>query len=174
LAERSRKIAQRVVELGLFERAQGVALFWPMQDRNEVDLRVVDAAARAAGKRIYYPFMDPTPSGFTTGFRLTTDVDELVDRGRGFAEPDPASVRAERGDIDLVVVPALAVSPLGHRLGYGAGFYDATLPDVCPPARALVVAFDFQLLAELPVSEGDVRCDGVVTDIRTIDAHQAR
>ena len=45
-----------------------------------------------------------------------------------------------------------------------AGFYDATLPDYRPPARALVVAFAFQLVGELPLLEHDVACDGVVTD----------
>ena len=51
---------------------------------------------------------------------------------------------------DVVVVPALAVAADGHRVGYGIGFYDATLPDVCPPAAAVMVAFGFQLLAEVP------------------------
>jgi len=65
-------------------------------------------------------------------------------------------------------VPALAVASSGHRLGYGSGFYDATLPDFCPPALSIVVAYDFQLLAELPVSAHDIACDIVVTDARLL------
>jgi 5-formyltetrahydrofolate cyclo-ligase len=65
-------------------------------------------------------------------------------------------------------VPALAVSSAGHRLGYGVGFDDATLPDFCPPAASLIVAFDFQLLAELPTLDHDFACDLVVTDARTL------
>jgi 5-formyltetrahydrofolate cyclo-ligase len=61
-------------------------------------------------------------------------------------------------------VPALAATPDGHRLGYGKGFYDATLPDVCPPALAIAVVYSFQLLAELPVESHDHRCDLVATD----------
>ena len=72
--------------------------------------------------------------------------------------------------VDLIVVPALAVAPTGHRLGYGGGFYDVMLPDFCPPATAVVVAFDFQLVAELPAEPHDVACALVVTDARTLAA----
>jgi 5-formyltetrahydrofolate cyclo-ligase len=71
---------------------------------------------------------------------------------------------AQRGEVQVVVVPALAVASDGHRLGYGAGYYDATLPDLCPPARSIVVAFDFQRMMELPITPNDLRCDDIVTD----------
>jgi 5-formyltetrahydrofolate cyclo-ligase len=74
--------------------------------------------------------------------------------------------------VDLVLVPALAVAPSGHRLGYGAGFYDSLLPDVCPPAKALAVAYDFQLLVEVPTLPHDVPCDFIVTDAREIAIEQ--
>jgi 5-formyltetrahydrofolate cyclo-ligase len=168
VSARSARIAERVLELEPFRAARAVALFWPIRDRNEVDLGAVDAAARAQHKRVYYPFMDPSGDGYRTGFRRVDDVGLLAERGRGFAEPPPELPEAARGDVDLVIVPALAVAEDGHRLGYGAGFYDATLPDVCPPARSLVVAFAFQLVAELPPGEHDVACDWVVTDERTM------
>ena len=66
-------------------------------------------------------------------------------------------------------MPALQVDDRGHRIGYGAGFYDRTLPRFAPPARAVVVAFDFQLIPEVPVTEGDVALDIVVTDERVIE-----
>jgi 5-formyltetrahydrofolate cyclo-ligase len=169
LAQRSAKIVERVRSLPVFASARSVALFWPMLERGEVDLRLLDALARADGKHVYYPFMDPDGDAIRTGFRITKSPDELVDRGQRFAEPDPSQPAAERGVVELVVVPALAVAVDGQRLGYGRGFYDATLPDHRPPARALVVAYDFQLLGELPKYDSDVACDVVVTDARTID-----
>ena len=41
--------------------------------------------------------------------------------------------------------------------------------DFCPPAKALVVAFDFQLLGELPVTAGDVASQFIVTDRRSLE-----
>jgi 5-formyltetrahydrofolate cyclo-ligase len=68
------------------------------------------------------------------------------------------------------VVPALAVDPRGHRVGYGAGFYDRTLPRFVPPAVSIAVAFDFQLAVEVPTTEGDVAVSWIVTDARELRA----
>jgi len=168
LAARSRAIVTRVSALPAFASAASVALFFPMLDRKEVDLRPLDAEARRQGKRVYYPFLERRGDALVSGFRPTGSLDDLRDCGQRFLEPPPDAPVAERGDIDLVLVPALAVAPSGHRLGYGAGFYDSLLPDVRPPARAVVVAYDFQLLVELPVLPHDVPCDVVVTDTRAL------
>ncbi len=170
LRTRNARLLAQLGALSVLSRAQSIALFWPMQGRHEVDLRALDRALRRAGKRIYYPFMDRTDAGFRTGFRRVDDVALLADRGQHFSEPPVDAPEAERGDIDVVVVPALAAAADGHRIGYGAGYYDATLPDVCPPARSVVVVFEFQLLAEVPSTPHDVACDVVVTDARVIDA----
>lgn len=169
LALRSAEIVERLVAHPSFTRARSIALFYPLLERKEVDLRALDARARAASMRIYYPFMEPSANGFRTGLALTNGLEDLAERGHRFLEPDASAPRAARGDVDLVIVPALAACPNGHRLGYGAGFYDATLPDFRPPAQAIAVVFDFQLLVELPSLAHDVACDAVVTDRRTFD-----
>lgn len=171
LAERSQRVVDAITRLEAFQNASSLGLFWPISA--EVDLRRLDTEARARDRRVYYPVMDPKPGGFSTGFALVRDPAELVERGRRFPEPAPEAARAARGDIELIVVPALAVTDTGHRLGYGRGFYDVTLPDFCPPALTVVVAFDFQLLAELPVLDHDVPCDVVVTDSRVIQPPKA-
>jgi len=134
IAARSAKVVERLGELSVLENARSVALFWPITRKNEVDLRPLDATLRARGTRLYYPFMTPTASGFHTGFRLLEDPTRLEERGRGFMEPPAGAPEATRGEVDLVVVPALAASIDGHRIGYGIGYYDVTLPDLCPPA----------------------------------------
>lgn len=173
LAARGRAIVTRVSQTPAFTQARSVALFFPMLERKEVDLRALDAEARQQGKRVYYPFLERRGDALVSGLRLTSALAELEDRGQRFLEPPTDAPIAQRGDVDLVLVPALAVAPSGHRLGYGAGFYDSLLPDVRPPARALVVAYDFQLLVELPALPHDVPCDLIVTDTRTLTAQPA-
>jgi 5-formyltetrahydrofolate cyclo-ligase len=143
-----------------------VALYAPMLAAGEVDVRPLDALARAAGKAVYYPFLERGAGG--RGFRRVDDPAALAFRGQRFAEPDPGWVEARPGDIDLFVVPALAAAVDGHRLGQGAGFYDALLGAYCPPARALVVVYDFQVRTELPVDDWDRACELVVTETRAI------
>lgn len=167
VAARSAMIVERVAGLEPIRSAESVALFWPIVERHEVDLRELDRSLREAGKRLFYPYMDPLPDGgFSTGFRRVDDPTALAERGRRFSEPPPDAQRAAPGEIGAIIVPALAVTLAGMRLGYGAGFYDVTLPEFRPPARAVVVAFDFQLVVELPAEEHDVACDIVVTDRR--------
>lgn len=174
LAARSAKVVERLREVPALMAAKSVALFWPITRKSEIDLRPLDASLRERGVRLYYPFMTPTASGFHTGFRLLDDRALLEERGRGFMEPPTSAPEAARGDVDLVVVPALAASADGYRIGYGIGYYDVTLPDLCPPATTVIVALSFQLLAEAPHSAGDFPCDLVVTDEGVSDARSLR
>jgi 5-formyltetrahydrofolate cyclo-ligase len=167
-AERSARVVERVTALPEYVAAKSVALFASLLDGGEVDLRALDGAARASGKRVFYPTIERRGEREHTALAEPRDPSELLVRGRRFAEPPENAQRAERGDVDLVIVPALAVAATGHRLGFGGGFYDAMLPDFCPPAVAVAVAFDFQLLAELPIEPHDVSCAVVVTDARTL------
>jgi 5-formyltetrahydrofolate cyclo-ligase len=146
--------------------AKSVALFWPIEARHEVDLRPLDASLRARGVVVAYPAIDPETGAMS--FKQVADPRAMEEAGYGFSEPPPDAPAL--GAIDVVVVPAIGADPTGHRIGYGAGYYDRTLPRFCPPGASLVVAYDWQLLAEVPFTSEDVRCDWVVTDARVIDA----
>jgi 5-formyltetrahydrofolate cyclo-ligase len=161
---RSKKIVERLLTLDELGRAERVATFWPMPKKGEIDLIDLDTWLRAQKKHVYYPFLDKTETGLRTGFRRVDDVSQLEERGRGFLEPGPELPEAAAKELDLIVVPALAVDASGNRLGYGIGFYDVTLPEQSPPAITVVVAFSFQLCAELPRGAHDFACDLVVTD----------
>ena len=59
------------------------------------------------------------------------------------------------------IVPGLAFTLAGDRLGYGRAYYDMFLPTV--PAPSVGVCFADQLVDEMPVESHDVRVDMVVT-----------
>jgi 5-formyltetrahydrofolate cyclo-ligase len=159
---RSAQIVERVEASAPFERARTVALFCPMVDRGEVDVRPLDALARAMGKEVAYPFLE---SDAEMTLRAA-DLASLEERGHGFAEPaESAPLIAPSADL-VLIVPALAVDPTGHRIGYGKGFYDRLLAAICPPAFAIAVAYDFEVVPEVPATEHDHRVDMVVTDAR--------
>src|SRR5262249_38721113 len=142
IAERSARIAALLEALPAVAAASAIALFWPIEGRNEVDLTALDARLRAAKKRLFYPSIEPESRAMPS--RRVGDPASLEERGLGFREPDPGA--EEAAALDVIVVPALQVDASGHRIGYGAGFYDRTLPRFCPPARSIAVAFGFQLI----------------------------
>ncbi len=165
LATRSVALRTRLMGLPEIARAASIALFWPMERHKEVDLRPLFDEF-AATKRIAFPAIDPADGGQMT-LRWVASPSELSERGRGFCEPAPEAERASA--IDLIVVPGLMFDACGYRIGYGAGYYDRTLPLFRPPALAVGVAFDFQLAPEIPTHEDDVAVDLVVTDARVLD-----
>src|SRR5580658_2364531 len=59
-AERSTRIVERLEELPAVRAAGKVALFWPIEERHEVDLRSFDALLRARGVLVAYPAILPT------------------------------------------------------------------------------------------------------------------
>ncbi|CAN5409718.1 5-formyltetrahydrofolate cyclo-ligase [soil metagenome] len=173
IAARSQRIVARLEELAVMKTAKCIALFWPIEARREVDLRPLDRALRERGVRVAYPAIAPPaqenePPSMTSRYSAEAQLEE---RGLGFRDPSPETEEATM--LDLVVVPALAADARGHRLGYGAGYYDRTLPRYAPPATTAIVVFDFQLLAEVPILDGDVACDFIVTDTRTLAASPA-
>lgn len=168
-AERSGKIVAALEAHAAVRAAKTAALFWPILERHEVDLRPLDASLRARGVRVAYPSIDPDTGDMV--FRFVERPSDLEDAGYGFAEPAKDAPAA--GAVDVVVVPAIAVDPTGHRIGYGAGYYDRTLPKYAPPAVAIAVAYDYQLVAEVPATPGDVQVAWIVTDQRVLDARSS-
>jgi 5-formyltetrahydrofolate cyclo-ligase len=162
--ERSARIVERLSSLDVISGARAVALFWPIEERHEVDLRPLDAALRLRGARVAYPAV--VDDGRAMVFRFVAEASALVDGPMGLREPPAGAPVAAPGDLDAIVVPALAIDPRGHRIGYGAGYYDRALPSMSPPAVSVGVVYEFQLLAEIPETEGDRPVDWIVTDAR--------
>lgn len=165
--ERSSRIVTALEAMPEIATAKAVALFWPIVDRHEVDVRTLDASLRARKVRVAYPSIDPETRDMTFRWAEASHLDE---RGLGFREPPPDAAEVASGELSVIIVPALALDPNGHRIGYGAGYYDRTLVRFSPPAVKVGVAFDFQLVSEVAITDGDVALDWIVTDARTMRA----
>lgn len=71
----------------------------------------------------------------------------------------------------VVWVPLVAFDRAGRRLGYGGGYYDATLAHLKKTHREILtvgVAFSFQEVPELPEDPHDMKLDFIVTDREVI------
>jgi len=72
---------------------------------------------------------------------------------------------------DILIVPLLAFDRRGHRVGYGAGYYDMTIARLraIKPVTAIGIAFAAQEIAAVPATPRDARLDLVLTERETID-----
>lgn len=169
IAERSARIERAVTAMPAWQSARTVALFSSLPD--EVQTAGLLAAARAAGKRVALPAVTDAPVlTFRTYFDNGREFPLVIGK-YGIAEPADHAPHVDLASIDLVLVPALAVDLRGHRIGYGGGYYDRTLPGA-PQASRVAVVFDFQLIAEVPDLTGDVPVHWIVTDRRVLQAEQ--
>ncbi len=98
----------------------------------------------------------------------------LVTLGRPPAQPDGEVLGAESlKEADLIVIPALAASADGTRLGQGGGWYDRALMHRSPGIPVVAAIFDDEVLEAgiIPAEAHDVPVDAIVTPTRTITAH---
>jgi len=85
-------------------------------------------------------------------------------------EPRPECLRpVDVSEIDLVIVPGVAFDERGNRLGYGGGYYDRFFTELRDGVPLVAVAFEVQVLPEVPVAPWDRRVDLIITESRIID-----
>lgn len=86
----------------------------------------------------------------------------------GIREPMP---EAPAVDPDILIVPLACFDRAGHRIGYGAGYYDMTIHALRAKKRviAIGIAFAAQEIPRVPATERDERLDLVLTERDVID-----
>ncbi len=153
-------ISRRVVALDAFGAARNLVAYAPVE--NEVDPGSAVATALAAGKTVYYPRRDGD------GLAFVAAAPAALRPGRhGIPEPvGGAALPAGAADV-VVLVPGVAFDPRGIRLGRGAGCYDRALARH-PTARRIGLAYEMQIVAEVPADPWDVPMDAVVTEDRVL------
>ncbi|HET9175674.1 MAG TPA: 5-formyltetrahydrofolate cyclo-ligase, partial [Pseudolabrys sp.] len=94
--------------------------------------------------------------------------DLLVSGQWGIREP---TANAPEVAPDILIVPLVAFDRTGHRIGYGAGYFDMTINSLRrkKPVTAVGIAFAAQEIASVPTTEGDARLDLVLTEREIID-----
>lgn len=161
-------IRERAMQLPVLQRARTVMLYASTAD--EIDLFPLTTALLEKGRRAAFP--EITGKGMMEARELSSS-DLLIEGAFGILTPDPArSVQIPPDEIDLIIVPGAAFSADGSRLGLGGGYYDRYLPRAERACR-LVLAYDVQVVSEIPTGTQDARVDCILTERRTICCRDA-
>lgn len=128
------------------------------------------------GWDIWLPVVGPDQSMW---FERWDPNDTLTENRFGIGEPNTHSQTCGATELDVILVPCVAVDTNGNRLGMGAGFYDRALREHeqsgshqstrsgCLPTL-IGLAFEVQVAHTIPVESWDVPLDGLITDERVI------
>lgn len=132
-----------------------VAIYAPKS--SEVD---TSAIATALGDRAVYPRVGD-------GLVLAFAPGPLAPGQFGLREPTGEAIAL--ADIAAFVVPGVAFDRDGGRLGWGRGYYDATLAQT--HARTIGLAFECQLVEHVARDAHDINLEFVVTEVATYGRH---
>jgi len=159
-------IVQRLINTDDFIHAKTIHIYLPTK-QNEVNTKKIINLAQSLGKQIYLPKLNKTTK--TVRKALFTGWDNLVKNREGYLEP-AIGYDDDLSDIDLIFVPAAAVSIVGQRVGSGDGYYDALLKNTF--AVKYVAVFEFQIFENIENEQNDVRIDKIITERRTINTRE--
>lgn len=161
-AAKSREIEERLISLPEFKSARTVLFFASF--RSEVETIPMIRRALASGKRVVLPKV----KGKELALFEIKDFDGDVSPGAwGIPEPRESSP-FDLKDIDLIVTPGAAFDARGNRVGYGAGYYDKILSGY--RGMTVALAFEEQIVPDVPADAHDVPVGKIVTEKRTIEA----
>lgn len=130
----------------------------------EIDTRKLVNYMIECGKQVIVPKLNKKTGKFQRANFISWD--HMTLNSEGYLEPNVA-IDEDLSDIDLIIVPAVAVSILGQRVGYGGGYYDKLLKSTF--ANKTVLAFEFQVFDYIESTIHDVRIDKIITELRTIN-----
>ena len=104
----------------------------------------------------HYYFPRCLPGRQLSFHRVQKPAIELTPGSLGILAPLPSLPTISPQEIDLVIVPGIAFTPQGARLGYGGGYYDRFLPQLSTKAYTIALAMHEQMAENLPTESHDI------------------
>ena len=174
LGEDRRAAADAGIEanvLALPEFADAQVLLAYLDFGPEVRTRGIIRAAWDAGKVVALPWC--VPGTHEMHWYRVTSLDVLVRSRLGMEEPVPDAANEQllgTGERMIALVPGLTFDEMGHRLGYGGGFYDTFLATFDGASAGLCreVAWSQDLRAEGIIDAHDLPVHIVVSETRVV------
>jgi 5-formyltetrahydrofolate cyclo-ligase len=167
---KSQQIAKRVLRLRIWQEAEVVLGYCAFDSEVRTD-RLLEAALQQ-GKRVVLPRVNRQDKSLDLYYVLGLDGQWLAPGTWGILEPLPHRCEpASPNDLELVLVPGVAFDAVGGRIGYGGGYYDRLLNSLRPDQqrRVVALAFEDQIVEDVPLSFFDFRVPIIVTNRRIIN-----
>lgn len=162
MKELSTSIQLRLIESEFFKKANVVFVY--INTPEEISTKEIIKTGKIQHKEILVPTI--TGKGMMKPCVISKDTKFETNR---FGILEPGQKTFYEGDIDLAVIPALAVDRSGYRVGYGGGYYDRFFAQKKGGLKiALCLEQFFFQDNKIAVREYDVGVDGVITEKRLV------
>lgn len=129
---------------------------------SEIETHDIITESINQGKEIYIP-RTKFETKLMNAVRFQS-FNQLVKDRYGILEPSEEEPFIDPNELDLIIVPGVAFDKNGGRLGYGAGYYDRYFGRISDNVLKVALAYDFQLISDVPRDENDVLIDCIITE----------
>jgi len=168
LSQQQRKLKSSLIQDRVYSMpvVQAVSSFFIyVSFASEVETHSLIRLLLGEGKHVSVPLVDRASKHMTASLIKSIEHD-LAPGCFGILEPAPGCLCPVKAKtIDVVIVPGVAFTTDGFRIGYGGGYYDRFLKNC--PAVTIGIAFDMQVVEQIPYdARWDVPLDYVVTESR--------
>ncbi len=94
---------------------------------------------------------------------------DLILGPRGILEPNSDHCKIVSIElIDIAIIPGVAFDEKGGRTGSGEGYYDRLIPKLSATTRKVALAFESQIIQQIPMASHDKHVDIIITEKRVI------
>jgi 5-formyltetrahydrofolate cyclo-ligase len=164
----SQLIQARALQFPRYINTRAAALYSPVQ--NEVATEQIREHGLHHGKAVFYPRLGVGDAVELIEVRSASELQ----RGRfGILEPTGARMLSEQEFVHLILfVPGVAFDLQGNRLGRGMGWYDRLLSRINGLGTSVALAYEFQILSEVPSDPWDQKVQYLITESRIIDCRE--
>lgn len=160
--DKSRLIMDKLTGLDEYKKSNVVFVY--MSFRNEVATTDLIKRMLSENKRVVIPYTD-TRNTVLIPSELKSMEDDLILSSFGYYEPVYEKIKpVEPEEFDLIVTPGVVFDKHLNRVGFGKGYYDRILCRKRKDAKAVAVAYDFQVLEEVPAEQHDIKMDMIITE----------
>jgi 5-formyltetrahydrofolate cyclo-ligase len=166
IALKTRKIENRLFDFANFVEANITMLY--ISCPGEVSSSNIITYCLDYRKIIVLPAFDPQKFRIRL-FKIDNIEKDLKPGTRGILEPDTARCKPVPVEcLDIAIIPGIAFDEKGGRIGSGEGYYDRFIPKLPITTRKVSIAFEDQVIPQIPMESHDKHVDIIITNERTI------
>jgi 5-formyltetrahydrofolate cyclo-ligase len=164
--EKLQMLTKRLLSFANFQESK--IAFLPSVRKNEIDLSNVIRESLKLNKIVVLPAYNVETKEMTL-MKIDDPDSELIEGPLGNREPDSERCKVVPIDsIEIAIIPGLAFDEKGGRIGTGRGFFDQFIPKLPITARKVTLAFEDQLIQQVPMESHDKYVDIIITEQRII------
>ncbi len=141
----------QVEQMKVFKEAERIICYWSLPDELDTHDFVLKWYSQ---KQIYLPRV----VGDEVELVLFNGLDHMKTGAFGILEPIGDSVDITDNNIEIIIIPGVAFTKDGWRIGRGGGYYDRLLPQLQNTYK-VGIGYSSQVVENLPVEEHDVKMD---------------